>query len=343
MRLMPAFLSGIRINHCLKHLRRPRIAGGLLGLALGFGGGACGPAELSGDTWTLCEAHGSAESGNGLSTNGLSTNGLSTNGLSTNGLSTNGLSTIGFSNWFNQDPAHADEIMRYIIRCAVKGNQQRKYTNPVTGVKYTWEGGLGLAHNWATGAPATVQEEEVVSACLAAHANKFGIPVAISVLGRDARGGALPYTEQELSTFSEREACFFGNLFDGTGVFAATDRGYLREDESTVRACGLPSNPAHADCLPIIHAGTCESLCQRAATAALPFDRDADKKNPPPHGEPPYYETCTYNGRTFLPLTTRLQPRDIHRCGDGVCQLTERCGDGAAAGSCQADCGTCPY
>ncbi|WNZ63203.1 hypothetical protein QEG98_05350 [Myxococcus sp. MxC21-1] len=225
--------------------------------------------------------------------------------------------------------------MRYIIRCAAKANQQRKYTNPVTGVKYTWEGGLGLAPNWATGAPATAQEEEIVSACLAAHANKFGISVAISVLGRDARDSALPYTEQELSTFSEREACFFGNLFDGTGVFAATDRGYLREDESTVRACGLPSSPAHADCLPIIHAGTCESLCQRAATAALPFGWES--------GEPPYYETCTYNGRTFQPLTTRLQPRDIHRCGDGVCQLTERCGDGVVAGSCQADCGTCPY
>ncbi|WP_434346243.1 hypothetical protein ACN6A1_32045 [Myxococcus virescens] len=343
MRLMPAFLSGFRINHCLKHLHRPRVAGGLLGLALGFGGGACGPAELAGDTWTLREAHGSAESGNGLSTNGLSTNGLSTNGLSTNGLSINGLSTTGFSHWFNQDPARADELMRYIIRCAVKANQQRKYTNPVTGVKYTWEGGLGLAPNWAAGAAATAQEEEIVSACLAAHANKFGISVAISVLGRDARGSALPYTEQELSTFSEREACFFGNLFDGTGVFAATDRGYLREDESTVRACGLPSSPAHADCLPIIHAGTCESLCQRAATAALPFDWESDRKNPPPYGEPPYYETCTYNGRTFQPLTTRLQPRDIHRCGDGVCQLTERCGDGVVAGSCQADCGTCPY
>ncbi|NVJ06880.1 hypothetical protein HUW63_16720 [Myxococcus sp. AM001] len=342
MRLMPASLSGIQINPCLKRPRRPRIAGGLLSLALGFGGGACGPAEPEGDTRTLSEARTAAESGNGLSTNGLSTNGLSTNGLSTNGLSTNGLSTEGFSNWFNQDPPQADEIMRYIIRCAAKENQQRKYTHPATGVKYTWEGGLGLAHNWATGAPATPQEEEIVSACLAAHANKFGLSVAISVLGRNARGSALSYTEQELSTFSEREACFFGNLFDGTGVFAATDRGYLREDESSVRACGLASNPAQGDCLPIIHTGTCESLCQRATTDALPFEWDAGKKNPPTNGETPYYETCTYNGRAFLPLTTRLRPRDIHRCGDGVCQFTERCGSGVAAGSCQADCGPCP-
>lgn len=343
MRFIPVSLSEIQISHCLKHRRLPRVAGGLLSLALGVGGGACGPAELAGDTWTLSEARGAAESGNGLSTNGLSTNGLSTNGLSTNGLSTNGMATAGFSNWFNQDPARANELMRYIIRCAAKANQQRKYTNPVTGVKYTWEGGLGLAHNWATGSPATPQEEEIVSACLAAHANKFGISVTISVLGRNARGGALSYTEQELSTFSEREACFFGNLFDGTGVFAATDRGASSEDESSVRACGLSSNPAQADCLPIIHTGTCQSLCQRATTNALPFDRAADKKSPPPQGEPPYYETCTYNGRAFQPLTTRMHPRDIYRCGDGVCQFTERCGNGVTAGSCQADCGTCPY
>ncbi|ATB45366.1 hypothetical protein [Corallococcus macrosporus] len=336
-------MSGIRISPCLKHARRARGTWRLLSLVLGVGAGACGPSEPEQETRTPSEARGAMASGNGLSTNGLSTNGLSTNGLSTNGLSTNGLSTNGFSDWFNQDPERANELMRYIIRCAAKENQKRKYTNPVTGEKYTWEGGLGLAHNWAQGSPATQQEQEVVSACLAAHANKFGLPVDISVLGRNARGGALAYTAQELSTFSEREACFFGNLFDGTGVFAATDRGFLGADESTARACGLASAPDQTDCLPIIHTGTCQSLCQRATEASIPMGGTlAEKKNPPADGELPYYETCTYNGRAYQPLTTRLQPRDIHRCGDGICQFTERCGSGSSADSCGADCGTCP-
>ncbi|XSE99946.1 hypothetical protein VZL07_18920 [Pseudomyxococcus flavus] len=287
-------------------------------------------------------ARAAAFSANGLSTNGLSTNGLSTNGLSTNGLSTNGLSTNGFSTWFNEDPERADELMRYIIKCAAKANQKHKYTNPVTGVEYVWYGGLGLAHNWAMGSPATQEEQEVVSACLTAHANKYGIAVPISVLGRNARGATLSYTDQELTTYSEKEACFFGNLFDGTGVFAATDRGYLNMDESTVRACALSANPNSADCLPIIHAGTCQSLCQRATEATFPTGADTGKEPPVGGEETPYYESCTYNGRAYRPLTTRIQPRDIHRCGDGICQFTERCGTGASSDSCLADCGTCP-
>lgn len=339
MRHTPAISSGIPNNHGLKHLHRPRFAGGLLSLVLGVGGGACGPADTPAEAWTPRQARAAAASANGLSTNGLSTNGLSTNGLSIHGLSTLGLSTSGFSNWFGQDPERADELMRYIVKCAAKENQQRKYTHPGNGVTYTWHGGLGLAHHWAMGAPATQQEQEAVSACLAAHANKFGLAVSISVLGRNARGGLLTYTEQELSTYSEREACFFGNLFDGTGVFAATDRGYLGLDESTVRACGLSSHPNQSDCLPIIHVGTCEALCQRPTSATVPIGEEA---LPLPDGEPPYYEQCTYNGRTYRPLTTRIQPSDIHRCGDGTCQFTERCGTGSSPDNCQADCGSCP-
>jgi len=30
------------------------------------------------------------------------------------------------------------------------------------------------------------------------------------------------------------------------------------------------------------------------------------------------------------------------KCGDGICQFTESCGNGSSANSCKADCGTCP-
>ncbi|RKH60275.1 hypothetical protein D7W81_25890, partial [Corallococcus aberystwythensis] len=82
---------------------------------------------------------------NGLSTNGLSTNGLSTNGLSTNGLSTNGLSTNGFQTWFNQDPASADMVMRYVAQCSLAAGMTLTYQSPSTGKSYTWKGSLGLA------------------------------------------------------------------------------------------------------------------------------------------------------------------------------------------------------
>lgn len=298
----------------------------LLGLVLGIGTGACG-VGVEGGTDETSQARGGQLSSNGLSTNGLSTNGLSTNGLSTNGLSTNGLSTNGFTTWFNQDPMTADSVMEYVVKCAVPSGQVRQFTNPVTGTLHSWHGALGLAPGWASGLAATAAEQEVISACLAAHANKYGIHVAISVLGTDSGGSPIPYTAEELATFSEPEACFFGNLFDGTGVFAANDQPYLPADKSTSRTCGLASSSTQA-CAPLTHVGMCASLCQRAVDgggAALP-----------------YYASCTLGGRTYQTLTARIRPQEIYQCGDGVCQFTEHCGTGTSALSCQADCGTCP-
>lgn len=306
---------------------------GLLGLTLGLGGAGCGASDLSeadsepGAEDTPGAARAEVQTDNGLSTNGLSTNGLSTNGLSTNGLSTNGLSTNGFSTWFSQDPALSDKVMEYVVRCAVPAGQTRSYTNPVTKVKYTWTGVLGLAPSWSSGSAATTLEQEVVSSCLAAHANKYGIHLPISVLGQSAAGTAIPYTSSELTTFSEQEACFFGNLFDGSGVFAANDQGYLNPKESTARGCGLSSSSNSSECLPIIHVGNCRSLCEQAYA-------DGSKQ--------PYYASCTYNGRTYTrPITTRIRPVDIFTCGDGTCQFTESCGTGTSYNNCQADCGTC--
>ncbi|NPC87153.1 hypothetical protein HPC49_54370 [Pyxidicoccus fallax] len=261
---------------------------------------------------------------NGLSTNGLSTNGLSTNGLSTNGLSTNGLSTNGFSTWFNQDTANSAAVMEYVVRCAVPAGQTRTFTNPATGTTYTWAGSLGLAPGWASGQVATQAEQEVVSACLAAHANKFGIHVSISVLGRSAQGTAIPYTSSELTTYGEREACFFGNLFDNTGSYVATDHAPLASTQSSSRACGLTWSASTTNCSPIVHVGSCSSYCTRAYV-----NGDAQ----------PYYAECSYNGKVYRPVTTRIRSQDIHTCGDGVCQVSESRGTGTTYNSCFADCG----
>jgi len=54
-----------------------------------------------------------------------------------------------------------------------------------------------------------------------------------------------------------------------------------------------------------------------------------------------YYTSCTYQGRTWRPLTTRLREQDIYTCGDGTCQPTESCGTSNRYDSCKKDCGTC--
>ncbi|MDY7230380.1 hypothetical protein [Hyalangium rubrum] len=254
--------------------------------------------------------------------NGLSVNGLSVNGLSVNGLSVNGLSSVEFRQWFNQNPAEHDAVMEYVSLCAMPAGTSLTYLNPSTGLSYTWQGQLGLAPDWSVGQAPSRKEQQVVSACLAAHVNKFGKHVPLSVLGKSAKGVPIPFTDEELARFSERESCFFGNFFNGRGGFAANDRPRLKDTESTSRACGLASRGTEESCPAVAHVGFCDDFCTR----------DASSK---------YYAQCTYQGETFVPLTTRIKPQEIFTCGDGVCQFTESCGNGSVPGSCKADCGRC--
>ncbi|HYO59585.1 hypothetical protein [Archangium sp.] len=72
----------------------------------------------------------------------------------------------------------------------------------------------------------------------------------------------------------------------------------------------------------MVHVGACSQYCQRDASGL-------------------YFTACTYNGITYRPITTRMRPEDIYRCGDRVCQATESCGMRNTPASCRLDCGEC--
>ncbi|MFY0565665.1 hypothetical protein ACN28E_17730 [Archangium lansingense] len=280
--------------------------------------GGCGPVEepanLSGEPGhTAVQA---LEDGNGLAFNGLAFNGLAFNGLAFNGLAFNGLSSSSFSSWFQQRPADANLFMKYLIHCSVPAGQTRTYSNGST--TYVWNGGLGLAPAWSNGSPATLEEQQTVSACLAALVNKYGRTVQISVLGSNAWGQPIPTTASERNNFTLREACFFGNLFNGEGLFVGNDQGLFPPGQSSLRACALSGGNA---CPPLTHIGSCHARCQHDISGS-------------------YFTRCTFNGVTYHPLTTRLRYQDIHTCGDGICQPSESCGNGMSANSCR-DCGSC--
>jgi hypothetical protein len=263
---------------------------------------------------------------NGLSLNGLSLNGLSLNGLSLNGLSLEGLSTAEFDTWFQKNPALHGSVMEYVVRCAAPAGVSRTYTSPTTGQSWSWEGRLGLAPDWTHGAPATLAEQRIVSACLAAHVDKYALHISISVQGLSATGVAVPTPDWELMLFSEKEACFFGNLFNTEGVYAGNDGRPLNDRESTARACALSSrkDTGTQPCAPLMRV---EQDCARFCTL------DASRK---------FYLSCTYNGISYPAITTRLLRSDIYTCGDGVCQVTEQCGTGESYDNCGRDCGSCP-
>ncbi|NOK20231.1 hypothetical protein [Corallococcus carmarthensis] len=263
---------------------------------------------------------------NRLSANGLSFNGLSFNGLSFNGLSFNGLSSAAFASWFGANPVLADEVMRYVVRCAVPAGQTRTFTEAPANTVHTWTGLLGLAPGWSGGAPATVTEQQVVSACLAAHANPFGVSVPISVQGRDAQGQEIPSSPEELASFARPESCFFGNLFQGQGLYAGSQNPPLDATQSTTRACAVVdgSGMPRMTCAPVVYVGSCSAACVPDGTAGVAF------------------ASCTAGGVTFQPLTTRVRDVDLAVCGDGICQVTESCGASNTYNACAADCGACP-
>jgi len=238
-------------------------------------------------------------SANGISANGISANGISANGLAANGLALNGLASASFSAWFSTDPAASNMLMKYLVRCAVPAGESRSFTDSQTGTLYTWTGNLGLAPGWADGAPATLTEQQLITACLLAHVNQSGMNLPISVLGRDAQGTLIPYTRQELVMYSVHEACFFGNLFTPQGLYFGTDRLQRNRDTLLTRACSVSGDgtmdryqSAALHCAPLQFAGSCLQRCQ--------VDMQGG----------PFYKTCTYNGVTYPAITTRMRPQD---------------------------------
>lgn len=259
---------------------------------------------------------------NGLSWNGLSGNGLSWNGLSWNGLSWNGLSTSEFSAWFTGQSggvAYTDMVMRYIVKCAAPAGTSLGAT--IGGVSYTWDGELGLAPQWTAGSAIPVAEQQLITACLGAHANKFGLRLSISLTGYKSDGSPIVATKDETKSYAVREGCFFGNMFSGEGVFAGND-SVLPLNKSSTRACALSiGNQPNNSCPPMAYAGACAQRCQT-------------------RGDKNVYASCTYGGTSYPAITTRISDDIVYKCGDGICQASESCGTGTTANNC-ADCGPC--
>jgi hypothetical protein len=294
-----------------------------LWLLLAAGGAGCGAAEPLTEAGLGRQAQ-EQIMGNGMSLNGLTVNGLTVNGLTVNGLGLEGLASAEFRDWFAQDPAQHAVVMEYVVLCAAPSGVTLTYTPPDGTQSYTWGGRLGLAPDWAGGNPANLAEQQVVSACLLAHVNKYGVHVFLSLLGRTSTGGLIPYTNSELETYNQPESCFFGNLFNTEGGYVGSN-ATLASQESSVRACGLwregSSGPIHQECPPLVHVGGCAERCT--------LDSSGD-----------FYSHCTYGGRSYPALTTRIRRADVYQCGDGACQVSEACGTSDSPDSCR-DCGPC--
>ena len=300
-------------------LRRGLVTG-MLTLAISCGGvvGGAGPATGTNEA--------ALNTDNGLTTNGLTTNGLTTNGLTTNGLTTNGLTTLAFASWFTLNPSTAPMVMRYLVRCGLPKDKSLSYSFGLT--TYVWYGELGLAPTWGSGSSMPVAEQQVMSACLAAHANKYGAQMMVSIRGYYTSGRYIPVSTAESSDYPADEGCYFGNLFDGTGVFSAfsSSSPLTSSSKTSQRACAInEGNPG--SCAPMVQTyRTCQQLCTGDASDISNYFE---------------YRSCTWNGVSYRPLSVRIRNDQIATCGDGICQASESCYSPVTGNGCAADCGVC--
>ena len=265
----------------------------------------------------LLDDHGLSPSG--LISNGARrgvTNGLSfapgSNGLAAGGLGGPRIAGAAFDAWFGKDRAYANMVMRYVVRCALPAGASRSYLNPGDGLVYTWPGSIGLAPLWATGAAIPVVEQELVSACLAAHVDENGAQTSIMLRGFGPNDVPIS-AGKDARRYPFVEGAFYGNLFRAQAprVYACFI-GNPRENALVTipRDCAFGGKPGN--CAPMSHTGWCPSVCAAKGIGT--------------------YSTCEGDGQAFRPVVVQLRDTDVARCGDSICQANEN------HQSCRRDC-----
>ncbi|XYH95856.1 hypothetical protein ACMHYB_50030 [Sorangium sp. So ce1128] len=238
------------------------------------------------------------ESGNALSYNALSYNALSYNALSYNALSYNALSPRAASAL--RDPGAGGDLFRtlvkYTVSCALNESQSFRFSwtdSAGTVHREVYAGHLGLADRWDR-RPLDADGKQMVSACLAAHTNRYGISVLISM-----RSAQNPLRREvgpdELDEYPHIEGAFWGNLFAETPYLRAC---YNAENVEVAHAARRDCAAGHPDadgdlegCGMIEIVGDCEDHCSKL------------------HRSGEYYRNCDdpESGKTRYVITTALR------------------------------------
>lgn len=134
------------------------------------------------------------------------------------------------------------EQLKYLVSCAL--GPEDTVTARANDRQYVFHGSMGLAPGWAV-RPLSDREQRLVSACIFARTNYFGVPVQISM-----RSDAPDAPESLRADSSERrdypffEGGFFGNLFlESPEAYVCTGDdvpGRVPHLRASLRVCSLP-------------------------------------------------------------------------------------------------------
>ena len=204
---------------------------------------------------------------NTLTANTLTANTLTANTLTANTLTANGLSPVVVTALQDVTPVGAANrtVFHYLATCAL---------TPAQSVTYTWSDGtntytvtevgqVGVAPQWATQS-LDVNGQQLVSACVAARINYFGVTVPISERGF-VESMLETTTQTELAQYPYVEGAFWGNLFAPTPTLAScynpANVAHSRADQRDCATGYLDANGQLQSCGPIVLTGSCDAQC----------------------------------------------------------------------------------
>lgn len=208
--------------------------------------------------------------------------------------------------------AEGRELLHYVAQCALSADDVLLVE--VNGTSYELPGLFAGAPEWEH-RDIDAAEKELVSACLLAHVNAYGVSVSISVRSP----GVITADPEEISSHPVYEGTFFGDLFGPTlTTYACT--GGIREiaiehaPDRRLRSCADPSS----DCqLTVV--GRCRDVCNEYS----------DKYG---------WQGCWADGRRY-DSTVSVFLHDANDDGlNQSCPPGEACRFGAHAGDAVLDC-----
>lgn len=205
---------------------------------------------------------------NSLVPNALAPNALAPNALAPNALAPNSLAPTALTALQDATVVGdlARQLLRYTVGCALAPTQSFSFSwIDAAGVvrDETYAGELGIAPDWAAAPLTDVTRQRLVSACLAARVNWYGVSVVISV--RSVRQPLRTIvTDEELADYPDIEGAFWGNVFSDTPYLNAC---YHPGNEAIARAALRDCAVGHVEdgqtvpCGIIALRGPCSEAC----------------------------------------------------------------------------------
>lgn len=142
--------------------------------------------------------------------------------------------------------------LTYAISCALAPD--RRIQVVVGGIPHTFAGAIGLADSW-TATPLTDAQRQVVSGCVLARLNEYGVSVNVAMQGASS---ALAASAASAAGYTVLEGAFFGSIFTGFPVYGGACSGTGTAPWS--RQCAQPGPSGSGNCS-LDYVGPCSEVC----------------------------------------------------------------------------------